>query len=601
MITVYSWIRRWNAKAIGESLSAFVVAVFIFSLLAPNILMFTIRYIDNVDFGLRVLIFPVIATIGLILSIAGRVWLGFIGLVPFAVLVPFEVLYINDFKKPSDAHVFGVIAETNYLEASSFLSDLRVSLIGAISLILIVGIVAVGIAKSKGWQIKGRGRWAILLGSVLALSIPEVAMFLVNERTLFFEGRGALVDRLGSDLTKQLDHPFDYLASSYPIGLAVRSYVFMEQRRALRSAKAELEGFGFQAQQVLPSNDQRQIYLLIIGESGRPDRWQLNGYPRKTNPHLEKVSELVSFRDAVSPWASTRMSVPVMLTRKAPQDRRVFFPEKSFITAFREAGFKTYWYSTQSPAGQDESTISVYASEADEVRYLNPGRWDYRGMYDEVILGPLQMALNRRENKVLFVLHLLGGHFNYAHRHPEAYDIFRPSLFRAASSGLQKKGYAEAVSNSYDNSQIYLDWVLAEIIKTLAASDAIASILYFADHGENLRDGACKDYGHGHENEVDFRVQAFWWGSRQFVRSFPEKATNVMSKRDARIQTSVVFHSMLDMASIRYPGDTLDRSLFSDQWREVSRRLSNGLDFDFAAREGVCRKLVGTESPRETH
>ncbi len=540
------------------------------------------------------ILLPAVASVGLLLSLTGRLWIGVLLLAPWVVLAPFEAYYLLDFGKPSDPHLLGVIADTDVVEASSFLAGIAGGL-AALSLagVLIV-ILALGLAFCRRIVWRGRTRIWALLASVLALALPELANLDGPARSLPIGNAKAAAP--GAELADDhLPQVLDYLLPVYPAGLPGRFYSYYEQRRALNAARAKLDGFRFGAQQ--ESIAGREVHVLVIGETGRPDHWQLNGYSRQTNPRLSTVEGLLSFRDAVSPWASTRMSVPLMLTRKSPLDHKPFFPERSFIAAFREAGFRTYWLSTQSPLGPHDSSIALHAAEANEVRFLNPLNYASAGVLDGVLLKPLDEILARGEQKVLVVLHTLGGHFNYADRYPDSLDVFRPSLKGVSNASLHSRELKREFNNSYDNSLLYLDFFLAEVIGRLSASDALTTLFYMADHGENLFDGDCDKAGHGRDNEYDYRVAALWWASRPYAARFPDKVDAARSRVSAPIASNHVFQSMLDVANIRYPQEDLRLSIFSPSWRPSARITQNRIDFDLATRDPVCRKLSGSVAP----
>jgi hypothetical protein len=82
--------------------------------------------------------------------------------------------------------------------------------------------------------------------------------------------------------------------------------------------------------------------------------------------------------------SATRLSVPVIISRKpAMQSLKDGFSEKSFLTAFKEAGFKTFWLSNQISFGKFDTPVSVFAKEADVVEFLNLGGFTDNSNYDE--------------------------------------------------------------------------------------------------------------------------------------------------------------------------------------------------------------------------
>lgn len=534
---------------------------------------------------------PAIAAICLLLSLTRRLWIGILLLAPWVVLAPFEATYILDYGKHSDAHLIGIIADSDLAEASHFLSGIAGDL-AALSLtggLVVISALWLALRLRIVWC--GRTRVWTLLASILALTLPELADLDGPARSLAIGNAKAASGAARIDLADDhLVQIFDYLLPVYPVGVPGRYFAYLEQRRALSAANDMLKDFRFNAHQEDVAG--RELHVLVIGETGRPDRWQLNGYGRATNPRLTKLEGLITFRDAVSAWAWTRMSVPVMLTRKSELDDNQFFPERSLISAFREAGFRTYWLSTQSPLGPYDSSIAVYAAEAHETRYVNPVDYKKAGVLDGALLKPFDEILARGEKKVFVVLHTLGGHFNYADRYPDEFDVFKPSLKGVRRPSLHTLELKRELNNSYDNSVLYVDWFLAEVIGRLAATDALSTMLYMADHGENLFDGDCGQSGHGRGNEYDFRVAALWWSSQHYAAAFPEKVAAARLRVDRPITSGTVFHSMLDVANIHYPEEDLRLSVFSPTWQAPARITQNGIDFDHATREPICKKLL---------
>jgi hypothetical protein len=138
------------------------------------------------------------------------------------------------------------------------------------------------------------------------------------------------------------------------------------------------------------------VIVMVLGESSRFDRWSLNGYARDTNPLLSQEANLVALQDLITSVSATRLSVPVIISRKpAMQSLKDGFSEKSFLTAFKEAGYKTFWLSNQISFGKFDTPVSVFAKEADRVEFLNLGGFTDNSNYDEVLFGPLRHARGR--------------------------------------------------------------------------------------------------------------------------------------------------------------------------------------------------------------
>lgn len=390
--------------------------------------------------------------------------------------------------------------------------------------------------------------------------------------------------------------PFDaaMFGRTWPFGLAVRGYDFWKERRYLSELAGKSNHFKFGASQTAEL-DLPQVVVMVIGESSRYDRWSLNGYRRETNPLLKKEPNLVTLSNVVTAVSATRLSVPVLVSRKpATQSLQAGFSEKSFLTAFKEAGFKTYWLSNQMSFGQFDTPVSVFAKEADVTQFLNLGGFTNNSSFDEILLDPLKTAINDPARKKLIVLHTLGSHWNYSRRYPKEYDKWQPSLFGIENPAYTDLAMKPQLNNSYDNSILYTDWFLSQVIGALKSSKQMASLIYVSDHGENLYDGSCELAFHGHNTQYDFHVPALVWYSDLYRITHPVQVTQLLRNKRARLATENIFHSLLDMADIHYGTEHLEWSFLSPKFRRHKRYVDSygWTDYDNAAFKGDCREVI---------
>jgi glucan phosphoethanolaminetransferase (alkaline phosphatase superfamily) len=381
---------------------------------------------------------------------------------------------------------------------------------------------------------------------------------------------------------------------SWPFGLAVRGYDFYKERRYLAELNERSAKFAFHASQPEPDKIP-EVVVVVLGESSRYDRWSLNGYSRETNPLLSKEPNLVPLADVVSAVSATRLSVPVIISRKpARQSLKDGFSEKSFLTAYKEAGFKTWWLSNQISFGQYDTPVSVFAKEANVIQFLNLGGFTNNSNFDEILFEPLRLALADPSPKKLIVLHTLGSHWNYSQRHPKSFDKWQPSLF-----GIDKPVYTDLkikpqLNNSYDNSILYTDWFLSQVIGRLKQATPLSSLMYVADHGQTLYDGACRLAFHGHNTQYEFHVPAFMWYSDDYQLRYPEKIEQLKRHRKAKLATENFFHTLVDLADIRYPGDHLEWSFLNSGFRLHKRYVDSygWSNYDNATFKGDCREVI---------
>lgn len=522
----------------------------------------------------------------LILSLFRSLWPGLVLLLPAALLVPQEVFYLLTYQKNTDAHAIAIVAETDLNEALGYLTGIGVFLALAVVAIVLLWWYLVRSAWQRHWQWQSGLRpviWLICIGVLVSLSWNEWQYQQINKaKQRSNPEENVFVQR-------PLPYSYEKFHATYPLNMLIAVNEFVKQKQAVADIAESTALFKFSARQ----NDipaQRQIYVLVIGETLRPDRLQLNGYNRATTPRLSGTKNVISYTNMVSPWAWTRMSVPVILSRKSATDQRYFPTETSVVAAFKEAGFSTAWLSTQSPLGVHDSSIALHASEADQVQYLNPVGYKKEGFYDDILLPAFDRVLQQNEQKQLIVLHTLGSHFSYADRYPQAFDLFTPSG-KGQSISMHDQNSKVLLNNAYDNSVAYTDFILFNLIKQLEQSQSISGLFYVSDHGENIFDGQCNKSGHGHNTERDYRVASILWTSELYNLLYPQKKSLAEQRREQPLVTTNVFHSFLDLAGIEYPDQKLTKSWLSPDWRPSSRILQQGLDFDKAARVGECQEL----------
>lgn len=228
----------------------------------------------------------------------------------------------------------------------------------------------------------------------------------------------------------------------------------------------------------LAKEDNATTVLFILGESARGDRFSINGYARDTTPKLSSIENLLSFNDVTSCHTSTLNSVPCLMTRILQKDYDITIEETSFVSVFRDLGYKTYWFSRHS----NQKRVNTFCEEAQVCEYVKGG------YFDGELVQKLE-SLNYDEDN-LVVLHTLGSHFDYNEREPDTFKIYQP-LCIGNVSGCRKKD----LDNSYDNSILYTDTFIAELIERLKEKNAC--IIYTSDHGESLGEGELvQRYGH---------------------------------------------------------------------------------------------------------
>ena len=531
-------------------------------------------------------------------------------LLPAFLAIPVEMYLQVYFHQSISTHHLGLIAETSPREALEFLGN-KVWALGALAIVLSAWwIVTFRIAwRTRELDWNGWSRWltlAIMIVTLAGVEYGAYAGFAPAASTAVAHPAPPVVTAALATRMPPLPHwmkvsaldSFDF-TEAWPFGIALHGYHFFKERQYLSRLADVSRAFRFGAHSD-PAKDEVQTIVMVIGESSRYDRWSLNGYARQTTPLLQAETNVMSLTNVVTPVSATRLSVPVMVSRKPATDSlRAEFNEKSFVSAFKEAGFKTYWLSNQMSFGQFDTPVSVYAKEADVTAFLNVGGMSSGSDFDQVLLMPLQKAVSDPARKKLIVLHSLGSHWNYSHRYPPAFDRWKPSLMGVDKPAFTDVKIKPQLDNSYDNSILYTDWFLSEVVRELKASDAVTAMMYAADHGQTLYDGTCQLAFHGHNTQFEFHVPALVWYSDRYQATYPDKVAQLLRNRRAKLTTENVFDSLLDMADIHYPTERPDYSFFNRRFRPHKRYVDSygWSNYDNASFKGDCREVIDKGTP----
>ncbi|HHJ0895812.1 TPA: sulfatase-like hydrolase/transferase [Escherichia coli] len=233
-------------------------------------------------------------------------------------------------------------------------------------------------------------------------------------------------------------------------------------------------------------------YVLIVGESVRVDNMSLYGYTRSTTPQIEAQRKQIKlFNQAISGAPYTALSVPLSLTADSVLSHDIHNYPDNIINMANQAGFQTFWLSSQSAFRQNGTAVTSIAMRAMETVYV-------RG-FDELLLPHLSQALQQNtQQKKLIVLHLNGSHEPACSAYPQSSAVFQPQDDQDAC---------------YDNSIHYTDSLLGQVFELL--KDRRASVMYFADHGLE-RDPTKKNvYFHGgrEASQQAYHVPMFIWYS----------------------------------------------------------------------------------------
>ncbi|MEJ0087280.1 MAG: phosphoethanolamine transferase domain-containing protein [Pseudomonadota bacterium] len=268
------------------------------------------------------------------------------------------------------------------------------------------------------------------------------------------------------------------------------------------------------------------VVVLAVGESSRRKNFSLFGYQRRdTNPELRKIDGL-HLLDAVATRASTLYALPKILEKNGLK----------LTTVVSKAGIPTSCYVNY--------TLYDNCAAVGETKVHDCGHGGK--CYDEDVLPLLKVDLANYSSGFRFVvLHFGGGSHGpaYADRHPPEFLRFEPGC---KDADVANQCSIEQLYNSYDNTILYVDHVVAQAIRTLDASGVPYVFIYLSDHGESLLENGVMFHG----MPPGMALPPEQAGIPLIVKS----SVPVSIAKRSVYQQSDVFDSVLELFSIGSPG-----------------------------------------------
>jgi len=400
--------------------------------------------------------------------------------------------------------------------------------------------------------------WQLLLYVLCIFVLPTLWLFKVKVR------EQKVFSRFGSHiaagitallLTSAIAFSFSsFYASFFREQLAIRAYsspmatlyagIQILRKDVFKPAPKEIKKIGLDAK-VIEKDVDRELIIMVVGETARADHFSLNGYPRKTNPLLEKQA-VVSFTDVDSCGTSTAHSVPCMFSIKKRQEFSTSEAkhEENALDVLNRAGVNVLW--------RDNNSSSK--GVADRVEYQ-----DFRSSKTNPICDPEcrdvgmlsgldKYIADHPTGDILIVLHQMGSHGpTYYQRYPKEFAIFG----EGCETNQLDQCSIDQITSSYDSTILYTDYFLNETIEFLKQYDQTfeTSMLYVSDHGESLGENGL--YLHAMPYAIAPRSQTnvpviLWMGAQHADYDLQR----VLRAKDSNFSHHNVFHTLLGLFEI---------------------------------------------------
>lgn len=418
----------------------------------------------------------------------------------FFVLNAIAVYFVNTYGVIIDETMIGNVLNTNYEEASSFLS------FGLFAYLIFLGILpCILLFKSKFERVKFKRFLAHVFITLLFL----ITIAFINSSNWLW------IDK-NSKTLGGLVMPWSY---------AVNINLFYLHE----SKKNEKEI-------LLPNatikDSKKSVFVLVIGESARSSNFSLYGYSKDTNPLLSKI-ENVHHYNAESCATYTTAGLKCILEYKESGKLYEILPNYLFRN-----GVDVIWRTTN----WGEPTVNIKNFQNKQA--LEKRCKGERCGYDEILLeGLREQILASKKDKILIVLHTSTSHGpSYYKKYPTEFEKFSPVCKSVALANCTQ----EELINAYDNTIVYTDYILASLIDELKQLEAYSSsMIYISDHGESL--GEKNLYMHGIPASIAPKEQL----DIPFIVWLSDDSRKLKDTQE--FSQHNVFHSVLDFLAIDSP------------------------------------------------
>ncbi|HAB73915.1 MAG TPA: phosphoethanolamine transferase EptA [Pantoea sp.] len=252
---------------------------------------------------------------------------------------------------------------------------------------------------------------------------------------------------------------------------------------------------------IIAAEQKKTLVVLVVGETARAENFSLGGYARETNPQLKKQN-VIYYPQATSCGTETAISVPCMFSNmpRAHYDANLAHHQDGVLDILGHAGVSVLW--RENDGGCKGACDRV---PHQDVSSLNLAGMCIKGeCYDEVLFHGLEAYIQQLQGNGVIVLHTIGSHGpTYYNRYPPQFRRFTPTC---DTNQIQDCSQEQLV-NTYDNTLLYVDFIVDKAIKLLQAHQDrfTTSLVYLSDHGESL--GENGTYLHGMPYAIAPEVQ----------------------------------------------------------------------------------------------
>ncbi|EFN0216313.1 phosphoethanolamine transferase EptA [Escherichia fergusonii] len=441
--------------------------------------------------------FVAFSVINIVLTLASFLWLHRLLACVFILVAASAQYFIMTYGIVIDRSMIANIVDTTPAESFALMTPQMLLTLG------LSGILAVFIACwIKITPAPSRLRSGLIRGANVLVSVLIILLI----AALFYKDYASLF-RNNKELVKSLS----------PSNSIVASWSWYSHQRL---AHLPLVRIGEDAHRnpLMQQGERKNLTILIVGETSRAENFSLNGYPRDTNPHLAK-DNVVYFPNTASCGTATAVSVPCMFSDmpRKHYDEELAQHQEGLLDVIQRAGINVLWNDNDGGC----------KGACDRVPHQNmtalnlPGQCINGECYDEVLFHGLEDYINNLQGDGVIVLHTIGSHGpTYFNRYPPQFRKFTPTC---DTNEIQTCSQEQLV-NTYDNTLVYVDYILDKAINLLKAHQDkfTTSLVYLSDHGESLGDNGVYLHGlpYAIAPDVQKQVPMLLWLSEDYQKRY---------------------------------------------------------------------------------
>lgn len=331
--------------------------------------------------------------------------------------------------------------------------------------------------------------------------------------------------------------------------------------------------------------------VLVIGESFSKHHSSLygNAYGLNTNPRLlNKVKEgsLFVFDNVVASYNLTSMVLRNLFSVNSIMDKENWADYPAFPMLFKKAGYNVYlWDNQRTFEKADVSDFSIaaylYNDSIMKMSYTDYNREVFQ--YDGDLIYDFRKHVDLKSNRNLIIFHLMGQHTMPEKRYPKnrEFIIFnKDSIDRIDLDEREKELIAQ-----YENSTLYNDWVISEIIKQF--EDRRSVMIYLSDHGEEIYDFR-DHYGRTQEAKktpdllkYQYEIPFMIWCSNQYAEENPPIISNIKSAIHKPFMNDNVCQILMGLIGMKSVFYDQKRDLLSSRFIPYDHRIvQNTVNYD---------------------